>query len=273
MTRIRGFNATAARQIVRPDLVAELELPATELIIRGDCLDVLPTLTDRPRLIFADPPYNQAIDYGDGKAADSLPRDEYRRWLAEWIVACADALADDGSLWVLTSHEHQAAAFTAMETAGLHWRNTITWHERFGVHCTGKFSRTSRPIHYFARHPSRFVFNADAVRVTSARQQAGDKRANPAGKVMDDVWAIPRVCGTHAERIPGFPTQLPLELLHRIVAVASDPGDLVLDPFSGSATTGAAAIAGGRRYIGIEHNPNYCEVSRRRLSQHDWSSQ
>src|SRR5262249_42085709 len=88
-----------------------------------------------------------------------------------------------------------------------------------------------------------------------------DKRANPAGKNWDDVWgvtrkdgsgAIPRVCGTHKERIPGFPTQLPLALLRPIIGCASNPGDLVIDPFCGSATTAVAAVELGRSFIGIE---------------------
>ena len=234
-------------------------------VIHGDCLEVLPTLDHRPRLIFADPPYNIGVDYGDGASADRLPRDKYRAWLREWIAACARLLTHDGSLWVVMPHEHQAHAFVSMESAGLHWRNTITWYETFGVNCRQKFGRTSRLIHHFTKHPTQFTFHPTAVMVESARQRNGDKRANPAGKVMDDVWDIARVAGSHAERIDGFPTQLPLELLRTIVSVASDPGDLVLDPFSGSATTGVAAVEAGRRFIGIERNAEYVAMSEVRL--------
>ena len=235
-------------------------------ILHGDCLKLMPTFEEKPRLIFADPPYNQGIDYGHGGVADRLPVDAYHRWVQEWITACAGILADDGSLWVMMPHEHQAVAFMAMEQAGLHWRNTVVWHETFGVNCTTKFCRTSRLIHYFARNPDRFVFNADAVRVPSDRQlKYNDKRANPRGKVPGDVWEISRVCGTFGERIKEFPTQLPLTLLRRIIAVASDPGDLVLDPFSGSATAGVAAVEAGRRYVGIEQHGHYVERSIARM--------
>ena len=149
-----------------------------------------------------------------------------------------------------------------MEAAGLYFRNTIKWHETFGNNCTRKFGRTSRPIHYFTKHPKWFVLPSDR------QVKYADKRANPAGKVMDDVWAIPRVAGTHAERIAGSPTQLPIALLQRIVAVASDPGDLVLDPFSGSATTGVAAAEEGRRYVGVEINAEYVERSTARLREY-----
>ena len=84
-------------------------------------------------------------------------------------------------------HEQQAAAFLAMEDAGLHFRNTVTWYETFGVNCRKKFSRCSRPIHYFVKHPRRFVFNAQAVTVPSDRQlKYNDKRANASGKVPGD---------------------------------------------------------------------------------------
>ncbi len=72
-------------------------------LLCGDCLDVLPTIeAGSVRLIFADPPYNQGVNYGNGKAADRLPRDEYRSWVGRWVSACADALAADGSLGTST---------------------------------------------------------------------------------------------------------------------------------------------------------------------------
>jgi site-specific DNA-methyltransferase (adenine-specific) len=121
------------------------------------------------------------------------------------------------------------------------------------------------------RDRKRFVFHADAVRRPSDRQtKYRDRRANPAGKVWDDVWGInppiPRVAGTHAERIEDFPTQLPLELLRRVVGCASDPGDLVVDPFNGSGTTGAACVELGRRYVGVEQSERYADRARRRLA-------
>jgi site-specific DNA-methyltransferase (adenine-specific) len=81
------------------------------------------------------------------------------------------------------------------------------------------------------------------------------------------VWRISRVCGTFRQRLPEFPTQLPLALLRRIVRTASDPGDLVVDPFSGWATTGVACVESGRRYLGIELRESFAEASRQRLRE------
>lgn len=84
--------------------------------------------------------------------------------------------------------------------------------------------------------------------------------------LIDDVWTdIPRLAGTHAERIEAFPTQLPVSLLRRVVLCATDPGDLIIDPFSGSGTTGEAAISFDRRYRGVEKQVRFVEASRKRL--------
>ena len=244
-------------------------IAATTWEIRhGDCLRELARLPEAARLIVADPPYNQGVDYGQGKQVDRLPREEYLAWCREWIRLSAEALTDDGSLWIVAPDEWVAYVAIMLDQAGLHRRSWIKWYETFGVNCTRKFNRCSRHILHYVAHPKRFVFNREAVCRPSDRQRKyNDRRAKAGGKVWDDVWIIPRLAGTHRERIPGFPTQLPLRLLRPIVGCASDPGDLVVDPFSGSATTGTAALELGRRYIGIEQSRHYCKLSRQRLRE------
>jgi site-specific DNA-methyltransferase (adenine-specific) len=231
------------------------------------------------RLVFADPPYNIGIDYGDHHNDLMAPAD-YLAWCERWIKAVVRILTPDGSMWLLCNHEWSARLQLAMEEAGLHHHQTITWYERFGqcqTRTPRKFNRCSRPLLWMVRNPKRFVFNADAVMTQSDRQtKYHDKRANSAGKVMDDVWDIPglmddvwdipRLAGTHRERIPDFPTQLPEELLRRVVGSASSPGDLVIDPFSGSGTTGAVCLELGRRSIGIEESADFASRSRHRLA-------
>lgn len=237
-------------------------------VIEGDCTAELARLPERPRLIFADPPYNQGMDYGDGYEEDRLPHDDHRRWLALWVKAAAAALADDGTLVVLSRHEIHPYYFMAAEKAGLAWRNTVTWHEGFGQNTERKFARVSRPVLVAVKgRTSRSVFNAAGVLVPSARQEKyNDRRAVPCGKVMGDVWDdVPRLAGTHKERIPDFPTQLPVALVARIVTAYTGENDLVCDPFSGSATTGEAALTLGRRYVGIEKREQFAALSRLRL--------
>lgn len=239
-------------------------MPAEWSVIHGDCLDVLPTIgPGTARLVFADPPYNCGVDYGDGEDADRLPPADYLDWCARWMAAAGRLLTPDGSLWVLTDPKWAGRFQRLLEDAGLAWRETIIWHETFGVYCRSKFGRDHRPLFRFTRHPARQVFHPD--RVPSARQRAGDRRADPLGRVPSNVWTISRVCGTFRERHDGFPTQLPVELLRRVVRTASDPGDLVVEPFSGSATGGVACVEAGRRYLGIERSGDFAEASRRRL--------
>ena len=241
-------------------------LPAD--VLTGDCLDLLPLLKECPRLIFADPPYNVGVDYGDGAAADRLPDDAYLKWVAEWVGICGDVLADDGSLWVLIGDEYAAEYALILKAAGFHRRAWIKWYETFGV-CNSagtNFSRTSRHLFYCGKDRQSHVWNREAVsRLSDRETKYDDPRANPEGKVWDDVWMIPRLAGAHAERLPDFPTQLPLALLRPIIGCASHPGDLVVDPFSGSATSGVAALELGRRYLGTERNDTFATLSRQRL--------
>jgi site-specific DNA-methyltransferase (adenine-specific) len=219
-------------------------------------------------LIFADPPYNIGIDYGDGAAADRLPDSEFIRWCGQWIDLCVKALSPNGSFWLLIGDEYADIIGCDLRRSGLHRRAWIKWYETFGVcNSTGSnFSRCSRHLFYCVKNPRKFTWNPDAVNRPSDRQtKYNDSRANPGGKVWDDVWQIPRLVGTATERIPDFPTQLPLELLTPIVLCSSNPGDLVVDPFNGSATTGVAAIANGRRYIGIEKQNHFHKLATMRL--------
>jgi len=171
-----------------------------------------------------------------------------------------------------------------MDAAGLHLRNWIVWHYTFGVSCTKKFNRSHAHIFYYVVDPKKYTFNADAVRVPSARQTTyADRRANPVGKLPDDTWYLrpqesddhfradsdswhlSRVCGTFRERT-GHPCQMPEAVLERIIKVASNPGDTVLDPFAGSGTTVAVAKRLRRRFLGIELSEDYASAVRDRLS-------
>jgi site-specific DNA-methyltransferase (adenine-specific) len=227
------------------------------------------------RLVFVDSPYNEGVDYGDGPDADRLPRDRFLSWCREWLDACVRVLTPDGSLWVLISEDYADAFGLMLREVGLHRRRWLIWEETFGVHLEDNFGRCARHLFYCVKDPERFVFHADAVRVPSARQKVyGDKRADQDGRVMPNVLHFSRVMGNHPERLPDIPTQLPLDLLRMVVGCASDPGDLVLDPFSGSATTGAACIELGRRFLGIEDKAEFVRLSQQRLlaAQHGGQS-
>lgn len=268
--------AQAKREVERVEKRKQLETKAKAApkndspswsIINGDCIKELYKIEGGSvRLVFADPPYNIGIDYGGGTKADSLTDEAYLSWCQRWLNMCHEALTDDGSAFVMIGDEYADHYGLMLREAGFHRRAWIKWYETFGVNNPNNFNRCSRHIFYCVKNPKRFVFNAEAVNRPSDRQaKYGDKRADPGGKIWDDVWTIPRLVGNAEERIPDFPTQLPLELVRAIVGCASDPGDLVLDPFSGSGSTGAACIELGRRFIGIEQSKKFHHLSSLRL--------
>lgn len=270
-------KAEIKREQKRQEMAAAVELvgqfedetPLWTLIQKEDVCDGLQSVVDNfgpARLIFTDPPYNIGVDYGRGADADALEDKDYMRWVKKWLGLCVDCLADDGSLWVMIGDEYAAEYAIVLKSLGLKIRNWIKWYETFGNNCSNRFNRTSRHIFYCVMDDKNFVFNPDAVTRASDRQEKyGDKRAATSGKIWDDVWQIPRLTGTCNERIPDFPTQLPLALVQPIVECASMPGDLVVDPFNGSGTTGVAAVQSKRKYVGIEQLEKNIEVAEMRI--------
>ena len=239
-------------------------------ILNVDVMDGLSSVRDEhgpARLIFTDPPYNIGVDYGTGSLHDLLPDEQYMEWVREWMILCWDSLTDDGSFWVMIGDEYAAEYCVTLKSVGFTVRNWVKWYETFGVNCSNKFNRTSRHIFYCVKDPSAFCFNPEPVKRASDRQtKYGDNRAVAGGKIWDDVWQIPRLTGTCTERIPDFPTQLPLALVEPIVLCASMPGDLVVDPFNGSGTTGVASVCNGRKYVGIEKSETFTDLSKMRFA-------
>jgi DNA modification methylase len=216
-------------------------------------------------LVCTDPPFNIGLDYPG--YFDRRQIDDYQDFLHSVFRDLKYLLKPTGSLFVALDPRYVGGAMDDLRAMGFHWRNTIIWHYTFGQNQKKKFTPSYTPILYFTRHAKDFTFNADAVRIPSARQTVyGDKRANPKGKVPDDVWNFPRVAGTFKERAKHV-TQQPLALVERMVRVASNPGDLVLDPFCGTGTTLVAARRLGRRALGIELCPSTADIAQKRLSE------
>src|SRR5690606_1379763 len=156
----------------------------------------------------------------------------------------------------------------------------------FGVNCKEKFSRSHAHLFYFTKDSKRFTFRGDALenRVPSARQLVyADARANPLGRLPDDTWVLrpqdlagcftaaedtwyfPRAAGTFKERAGFHGCQMPEQLLARIIRSCSHERDLVLDPFSGSATTLVVAKKLNRRFLGFDLSSEYVQRGRQRL--------
>jgi len=240
-------------------------------IITGDCIETLNKVAEPfAGLIFADPPFN--IGYKYDKYHDKVERNNYIAWTKDWMTACKKVLKPTGSFYIAIGDDYAANVKVVADELGLVMRNWIIWHYTFGQQTKDKFARSHTHIFYFVNDPKNFTFNDYAVRVPSDRQLIyADKRANPAGKMPDDVWEDSRVCGTFKERTGWHPCQMPEQLLMRIVAASSNAGDCVLDPFVGSGTTAAAASKLRRNYVGIEISADYVKKATQRLAQLDTS--
>jgi len=132
----------------------------------------------------------------------------------------------------------------------------FVWRFTFGQHKQTDFGSGFRPM--LRLTSTRAKFYADQCRVPSARMKAGDKRANPAGRVPDDVFDFPRVVGNAHERRPWHPTQHPKALIERIILAHTKPGDTVLDMYAGTGTVARACEALGRNSVSCETSKEYC---------------
>jgi site-specific DNA-methyltransferase (adenine-specific) len=258
---------------------------ALNTIHQGDCLEGLARLAPGTvDLAFADPPFN--IGYRYDVYDDNRDYRAYLDWTRAWMGQVSRALKPHGTFWVAIGDEYAAEIkLIAQNDLGLVCRSWVIWYYTFGVNCTKKFSRSHAHLFHFVKDGRQFTFNDAAVRVPSARQLVyADARAHPAGRLPDDTWILrpqdvpdgfaadndtwyfPRVAGTFKERAGFHGCQMPEQLLGRIVRCCSNPGELVLDPFTGSGTTLAVAKKLGRQWLGFELSEDYARKATARIA-------
>jgi site-specific DNA-methyltransferase (adenine-specific) len=284
----RGRLAESVAPIgaIRPRLYTADGMPETNQIIQGDSIKIL---SEGPEgwvdLVFADPPFN--IGYLYHGYNDERNDKDYLDFSREWMTAVHRVLKPTGSFYLAIGDEYAAdLCVMARREIGFHLRNWIIWHYTFGQQPKNKFARSHTHILYFTKDEKEFTFNPDSIRVASARQTTyGDRRANPKGKLPDDVWVlrpqeapepmfapegdtwnVSRVCGTFKEREGWHGCQMPIGVLNRVIQASSNPGEVVLDPFNGSGTTVVAAALLGRKYVGIDQSEEYVGYARKRLA-------
>lgn len=255
-------------------------------IVLGDCIQGMNKLAaGSVDLAFADPPFN--IGYKYDVYDDRREHEHYLDWSKKWIAAVHRVLKPDGTFWLAIGDEYAAELKLISQELGFHTRSWVIWYYTFGVNCEAKFTRSHAHLFYFVKDPQQFTFLNDRLenRVPSARQLVyNDARSNPKGRLPDDTWIlrpqdlaggfgpdedtwyVPRVAGTFKERAGFHGCQMPEQLLGRIIRACSREGEVVLDPFSGSATTLAVAKKLARRYIGFDLSPDYAKLGRARLA-------
>jgi DNA modification methylase len=243
-----------------------------------DCISLCENIRISPHLIVADPPYN----YGQSYSGYDDIQPGFDNMLRKYLEAMCKCLRDDGSIFIFIPDEWVSLVDIYVRTeAFMHRRSWIVWYYTFGVNCKNNFTRSHTHILYFTKSKKNFTFNKDAV--PSQRQLIGDKRAAEGGRHADntwilhpsqlpgafddcnDVWLQSRICGTFKEREAHSPNQLPLALIERIVKVASNPGELVLDPFLGTGTTAVACKKLDRHFIGCDVSEECVKKSKERV--------
>ncbi len=238
----------------------------TNKVYLGDCIEIMRTFPDKSvDLIFADPPFNIGIKYDVHN--DNMSYEDYYNWSEKWIKETYRLLKNNGSIYIAIGDEFAAEINIILKRTGFYYRNWIIWYYTFGQNQRKKFNRSHTHILYFTKEKEGFTFNDKNIRIPSARQLIyKDKRANPLGKIPDDVWQFSRVCGTFKERIGKHPCQMPEDLLELIIKTSSKEGNLVLDPFGGTGTTVAVDKRLKRKFITIEISSEYYNIILTRLN-------
>lgn len=234
-------------------------------LLHGDTFQLLPSFSFKFDMIFADPPYflsNGGISCQAGKVV-SVDKGEWDKggtpeymeaFNREWIALCRDKLKNNGTIWVSGTYHNIFSVANALTELGFKILNVVTW------------AKTNPPpnisCRYFTYSTEFIIWARKMPKVSHYYNYELMKQLNE-GKQMTDVWRLPAIgkweksCGKH-------PTQKPLALLSRIILASTKPNAWVLDPFAGSSTTGIAANLLQRRYLGIEQEPEFVELSERR---------
>jgi site-specific DNA-methyltransferase (adenine-specific) len=236
-------------------------------LFAGDCLEVLERLPEESvDVVFADPPYflsNGGTTCRSGKrtAVDkgawdrSRGADDNHAFNRAWLTACRRVLRPSGTIWVSgTSHVIYSVGF-AMQQLGFKLLNDIAWEK--------PNPPPNLSCRYFT-HSTETILWAAKDRRSRHHFDYGRMRATNGGKQMKTVWRMPAP-GPGEKTLGRHPTQKPIALLQRIVQASCPSGGRVLDPFNGSGTTAVACAREGLEYWGIEQDPAWLELSRRRL--------
>lgn len=237
-------------------------------LIHGDCLKLLREFDFKFSCIFADPPYflsNGGISVQSGKVVcvnkgewdKGKNQKEMMEFNMEWLDLCREKLKDNGTIWISGTYHNIFSVANCLTELGYKILNVVTWAKTNpppNISC--RYFTYSTEFIIWARKSEKkpHYFNYDLMKLLND------------GKQMTDVWHLPAIarweksCGKH-------PTQKPLALLARIILASTQHGEWVFDPFCGSSTTGIAANLLKRRFLGIEQDLNYIQMSRNRREE------
>jgi modification methylase len=247
------------------------KLPLNQ-IVHGDCIEILKSLPENSvDLIFADPPYNLQLTkelYRPNMSKVDAVNDgwdkfstfqEYDKFTTEWLSASKCVLKETGTLWVIGSYHNIYRVGSIMQDLGFWILNDVVWIKNNpmpnfrGVRFTNAHETM---IWAQKKQGAQYTFNHKAMKALNEDLQ------------MRSDWALPLATGKQRIKANGtkaHSAQKPEALLYRVVLASSNPGDVVLDPFFGSGTTGAVAKKLGRNWIGIEQDKKYIKIAQKRI--------
>ncbi len=234
-------------------------------LLHGDCMELLKQFDFKFDMIFADPPYflsNDGISFQAGKIVSVNKGDwdrgkspnEVNDFNMRWLSLCREKLKDNGTIWISGTYHNIFSVATSLTALGYKILNVVTW------------AKTNPPPNISCRYftySTEFVIWARKCRKVPHRFNYDVMKHLNEGKQMTDVWRLPAIarweksCGKH-------PTQKPLSLLSRIILASTRENAWILDPFAGSSTTGIASCLTGRRFLGIEQERDFVEISKNR---------
>ena len=237
-------------------------------LLKGDCVKLLNSFEFKFDMIFADPPYhlsNGGISVRSGKIVSvnkgewdkSQGIEEDYNFDKEWLSACRNKLKDNGTIWVSGTYHNIFSIARCLTELGFKILNCITW------------VKTNPPPNMSCRyftHSAEYILWARKNSKTPHYYNYELMKEINGGTQMKDVWHLPAIakweksCGKH-------PTQKPLCLLSRIIQASTEKGAWILDPFAGSSTTGVAANLLGRRFLGIDQEENFLQISKERKEE------
>lgn len=237
-------------------------------LVLGDCLELLPEVNFQFDMIFADPPYflsnggisvqsgkQVSVNKGDWDKSQGFEKDNEFNY--KWISACRGHLKENGTIWISGTYHNIFSVAQMLNELGFRILNCITW------------AKTNPPPNLsckFFTHSTEFILWARKNKKVPHYYNYELMKQINGGTQMRDVWLMPAIgrweksCGKH-------PTQKPLPLLARIIQASTKENAWILDPFCGSSTTGIAANLLNRRFLGIDREENFLELSKKRYQE------
>jgi len=219
-------------------------------LMLGDCCEGMKALESKTvDLLVTDPPYGIGFTGKEGfygvrnkeLVVDYIEQDDYWEFTARWVKEACRLLKDDASAYVVSGWTNLEAILKAFRENGMILTNHVIWKFPFGVYCKKKYVTSHYHVLFYRKNEKKFTWNAEPYTL--------------------DVWEHPR------DRKVKFANSLPLKIVSKMILHASNPGDLVLDPFLGSGTTALACKMLDRDFVGFEISERAYKIARKRISR------